>query len=121
MGNTDDEVPHRAMLTRDFYLGKTEVTLAQWKAVMETNPSEYKEDDLPVEYVSWNDAMEFCGKLNNMGKAPNGRKFTLPTETQWEYAACGGTGAKDISTAEATMSMMSPGMRTMRAGLCRET
>ena len=38
--NTDDEVPHRATLTRDFYLGKTEVTLAQWKAVMETNPSE---------------------------------------------------------------------------------
>ena len=48
--NTDDEVPHRATLTRDFYLGKTEVTLAQWKAVMETNPSEYKDDDLPVEY-----------------------------------------------------------------------
>ena len=92
--NTDDEVPHRAMLTRDFYLGKTEVTLAQWKAVMETNPSEYKDDDLPVEYVSWNDAMEFCGKLNNMGKAPNGWKFTLPTETQWEYAACGGNRSK---------------------------
>ena len=92
--NTDDEVPHRAMLTRDFYLGKTEVTLAQWKAVMETNPSEYKDDDLPVEYVSWNDAMEFCGKLNNMGKAPNGWKFTLPTETQWEYAARGGNRSK---------------------------
>ena len=92
--NTDDEVPHRATLTRDFYLGKTEVTLAQWKAVMETNPSEYKDDDLPVEYVSWNDAMEFCGKLNDLGTPPKGWMFTLPTETQWEYAARGGNKSK---------------------------
>ena len=84
------EVKHDATLTRDFYIGKTEVTQAQWKAVMGNNPSKFKGDNLPVEKVSWNDAMEFCEKLNSMGKAPRGWKFTLPTETQWEYAAFGG-------------------------------
>ena len=92
--NWGNEVPHRVTLTRDFYIGKTEVTQAQWKAVMGTNPSEFKGDDLPVENVSWNDAMEFCGKLNDMEKAPSGWKFTLPTETQWEYAARGGKKSK---------------------------
>ena len=92
--NDDNEVPHRATLTKDFYLGRTEVTQAQWRAVMGTNPSSFKGDDLPVEKVSWNDAMEFCGKLNSTGKAPRGWKFTLPTETQWEYAARGGKKSK---------------------------
>ena len=84
------EVPHRVTLTWDFYIGKTEVTQAQWRAMMGYNPSYFKGDDLPVENVSWDDAMAFCEKLNSMGKAPAGYKFTLPTETQWEYAARGG-------------------------------
>lgn len=88
------EVPHRATLTKDFFIGKTEVTQAQWKAVMDSNPSEFKGDDLPVEKVSWNDAMSFCEKLNSMDKVPSGWKFTLPTETQWEYAARGGKKSK---------------------------
>ena len=92
--NESDEVPHRATLTKDFYLAQTEVTQAQWKAVMGANPSKFKGDDLPVEHVSWNDAMSFCEKLNSSGKAPNGWKFTLPTETQWEYAARGGKKSK---------------------------
>ena len=92
--NNYDEVAHRATLTKDFYIGRTEVTQAQWKAVMGNNPSEVMGDDLPVVCVSWNDAMAFCGMLNSMGKAPSGWKFTLPTETQWEYAAKG--GAKSI-------------------------
>ena len=88
--NYDNEVSHRATLTKDFYIGRTEVTQAQWKSVMGNNPSTFKGDDLPVEMVSWNDAMEFCEKLNSMGKAPSGWKFSLPTGTQWEYAARGG-------------------------------
>ena len=92
--NDSDEKEHRVTLTRDFYLGKTEVTQAQWKAVMGNNPSYFKGDDLPVEKVSWNDAMEFCKKLNEMGKAPSGWKFTLPTEAQWEYAARGGRNSR---------------------------
>ena len=90
----NDEVSHRATLTKDFYIGRTEVTQAQWKAVMGSNPSGFKGDDLPVEKVSWNDAMEFCEKLNDSGKAPRGWKFTLPTETQWEYAARGGNRSR---------------------------
>ena len=89
-----DEEAHSATLTKDFYIGRTEVTQAQWKAVMGTNPSEFKGDDNPVEMVSWNDAMEFCEKLNDSGKAPRGWKFTLPTETQWEYAARGGNRSR---------------------------
>jgi len=92
--NFDGEVAHRATLKRDFCIGRTEVTQAQWRAVMGTNPSKFKGDDLPVEQVSWNDAMEFCEKLNDSGKAPRGWKFTLPTETQWEYAARGGKKSK---------------------------
>ena len=89
-----NEVPHWATLTKDYYIGRTELTQAQWKAVMGTNPSEFKGDDLPVEQVSWNDAMSFCEKLNSMKKAPSGWMFTLPTETQWEYAARGGKKSK---------------------------
>ena len=88
--NYSNEKPHTATLTRDFYIGKTEVTQAQWKAVMGNNPSYFKGDNQPVEQMTWNVAMEFCEKLNAMGKAPRGWKFTLPTETQWEYAARGG-------------------------------
>ena len=89
-GRYDDETRHRVTLTKDFYLGRTEVTQAQWEAVMGNNPSNWKGDKLPVEQVTWYDAMKFCEKLNDMGKAPAGWKFTLPTETQWEYAARGG-------------------------------
>lgn len=50
----------RVTLTKSFWLGRTEVTQAQWTAVMGINPSQFKGADLPVEKVSWNDAMEFC-------------------------------------------------------------
>ena len=93
--NGDDEKEHWVTLTKDFYIGRTEVTQAQYKAVMGKNPSGFKGDDLPVEQVSWNEAMEFCAKLNEMGKAPAGWKFTLPTEAQWEYAARGGKKSDD--------------------------
>ena len=90
----ENEMPHQATLTRDFYLGRTEVTQAQWKAVMGSNPSHFTGDDRPVEQVSWHNAMEFCGKLNELKLAPDGWKFTLPTETQWEFAARGGNRSK---------------------------
>ena len=92
--NQSNEVPHRVTLTRDFFIGRTEVTQAQWKVVMGDTPLAFKKDNLPVEFVSWYDAMDFCEKLNAMGKAPDGWKFTLPTETQWEYAARGGNKSK---------------------------
>ena len=91
--NRPDEIPHRVTLWSDFFIGRTEVTQAQWRAVMGTNPSKFKGDDLPV-IVSWHDAMEFCEKLNAAENLPRGLKFSLPTETQWEYAARGGRNSK---------------------------
>ena len=88
--NKPGEVSHQATLTHDFYIGQTEVTQAQWNALMKRNPSEFKGDDLPVENVSWEEAVDFCGKMNELGIAPKGYLFSLPTETQWEYAARGG-------------------------------
>ena len=67
-------------------MGKYEVTQALWQAVTGKNPSKFKGDYLPVEMVSWDDCQEFIGKLNSM----TGRKFRLPTEAEWEYAARGG-------------------------------
>lgn len=90
-----DEEQVRVRITKPFYLGKTEVTQAQWKAVMGSNPSSLRGDNLPVERVSWNDAMEFCEKLTKReraaGRLPRGWKYTLPTEAQWEYACRAGT------------------------------
>ena len=83
----DNEKPvHQVTLTNDYYMGMYEVPQALWEAVMGSNPSEYKGDNLPVEMVSWNDCQEFISKLNSM----TGRKFRLPTEAEWEYAAHGG-------------------------------
>ena len=83
----DDEKPvHQVTLTNDYYMGKYEVTQALWQAVMGSNPSKFKGDYLPVEMVSWDDCQEFISKLNSI----TGRKFRLPTEAEWEYAARGG-------------------------------
>jgi sulfatase modifying factor 1 len=91
----DDESQHQVTLTKGFYLGKYEVTQAQWKRVMGSNPSKYKGADRPVEMVTWNDAVEFCKKLTEMekkaGRLPAGWKYVLPTEAQWEYACRAGT------------------------------
>ena len=83
----EDEKPvHRVTLTNNYYIGKYEVTQALWKIVMGSNPSDFKGDDLPVETVSWNDCQDFISKLNAM----TGKRFRLPTEAEWEYAARGG-------------------------------
>ena len=92
MGGTGAvETPHAVTLTKSFWLGRTEVTQRQWQAVMKNNPSKSKGEDLPVEMVSWNNATEFCGKLNAKGLLPPGWHWALPTEAQWEYACRAGT------------------------------
>jgi len=83
---------HRVTLTKSFYLGRTEVTQGQWKAVMGTTPwkgySFVKEGgDYPAVYASWEDAVEFCRKLS----AKEGVEYRLPTEAEWEYACRAGT------------------------------
>ena len=87
----NDEKPTRCVtLTNDYYIGKYEVTQALWQAVMGSNPSNRKGDNLPVEEVSWDDCQEFISKLNRM----TGKTFRLPTEAEWEYAARGGNKSK---------------------------
>lgn len=83
-GQWPDEIQHWVTLTRDFYMQTTEVTQGQWEAVMEDNPSHFKDcgDDCPVEMVSWNSVQEFITKLNKMGEGT----YRLPTEAEWEYA-----------------------------------
>lgn len=83
----NSEIPrHEVAITENFYIGKYEVTQALWKAVMGTNPSFFKGDNLPVENVSWNECKAFITKLNRL----TGKRFRLPTEAEWEYAAYGG-------------------------------
>ena len=90
-----NESHHQVTLTKGFYLGKHEVTQAQWERVMGSKPSRHKNADSPVEKVSWNDAVDFCKKLMVMekkaGRVPQGMSYQLPTEAQWEYACRAGT------------------------------
>ena len=82
-----DEDQVKVTLNKGFWMAKTEVTQAQWKAVMGQNPSIFEGDNRPVENVSWRDVQEFLDKLNaRLGKSDGG-KMVLPTEAQWEYAA----------------------------------
>ncbi len=82
------EKPQRRVeISQDFYLGKFEVTQAQYKAVTGADPSHFKGGRLPVENVSWEDATAFCLTLSGRTK----RKIELPTEAQWEFACRAGT------------------------------
>ncbi|ACF47375.1 protein of unknown function DUF323 (plasmid) [Prosthecochloris aestuarii DSM 271] len=88
---SDDELPrHRVCITKPFYIGKTEVTQAQWVAVMGSNPSNFKGRNNPVETVSWNDVQTFIRRLN---QKEGGNKYRLPTEAEWEYAARAGSSS----------------------------
>ncbi len=86
----DNERPVHIVTLDSYYIGETEITQAQWRAIMGSNPSSYTGDNRPVENVSWNEAQEFCKKLSEL----TGKKYVLPTEAQWEYAARGGNKSK---------------------------
>jgi formylglycine-generating enzyme required for sulfatase activity len=79
----DNEKPvHQVTVSRDFYLGKYEVTQEQWQAVMGTNPSGHAGEMRPVEMVSWDDAVAFTEALARS----TGHDVRLPTEAEWEHA-----------------------------------
>jgi formylglycine-generating enzyme required for sulfatase activity len=108
----DNEKPVHTVTVSSFYMGKYEVTQKEWTAVMGNNPSDFKGDNLPVEYVSWYEAIEYCNRLSlKEGLTPayrgsanaitcdwNANGYRLPTEAEWEYAARG--GIKDYLTYE---------------------
>ena len=85
-----DEKPVHQVTLSTYSIGETEVTQALWRAVMGNNPSNRKGDNLPVEEVSWDDCQTFIQKLNQL----TGRRFRLPTEAEWEYAARGGSKSR---------------------------
>jgi formylglycine-generating enzyme required for sulfatase activity len=82
---------HQVILTKGFYLGKYEVTQEEYEKVMGINPSKFKGDQLPVEMVTWNDAVAFCMALTKKERIPRGWEFALPTDAEWEYACRAGT------------------------------
>ncbi len=93
MGTSSSECT--VTFSQGFWLGKYEVTQAEWQKVMGSNPSSYKGADRPVESVSWTDVTSFCVKLTEVeskaGRLPAGMAYQLPTEAQWEYACRAGT------------------------------
>jgi formylglycine-generating enzyme required for sulfatase activity len=91
-------VPRHTVNVPEFYIGALPVTQLQWNAVarlpkinleLEANPSHFRGDYLPVDSVSWLEAVEFCARLSKR----TGRKYRLPSEAEWEYAACAGAAA----------------------------
>jgi formylglycine-generating enzyme required for sulfatase activity len=106
---SDDEKPqHRVRITRPFYLGVHEVTQGQYRTVTGANPSIFTgSDDLPVEAVSWDDAISFCNRLSVKEGTPPyyrvvgdrvtilfGEGYRLPTEAEWEYACRAGSAIR---------------------------
>ena len=92
----DDESPQHSRTIAPFSMGKFTVTQAQWKAVaalpqvnreLDSEPSYFKGDNLPVEQVIWDEAVEFCARLSRL----TGRDYRLPSEAEWEYACRAGT------------------------------
>ena len=99
-GADDDEALHQVTISKDYYLGVTEVTQGQYEKVMGTNPSYFQKRVIgksdssmyPVEQVSWEDAVEFCKKLSDLPEEKAaGRVYRLPTEAEWEYACRAGS------------------------------
>jgi len=82
----DDDYPTHQVTLSSYSIGQTEVTQELWEAVMGNNPSCCKGTEFPIENVSWDDCQTFINKLNNL----TGKRFRLPTETEWDYAARGG-------------------------------
>jgi formylglycine-generating enzyme required for sulfatase activity len=83
----DESPQHQVTISKPFYLASTEVTQAQYEAVMDTNPSEFLGANLPVEKVSWENAQEFCKRLS----ATENKRYRLPTEAEWEFACRAGS------------------------------
>jgi eukaryotic-like serine/threonine-protein kinase len=83
----ENESPQHQVTLKEFYIAQTEITQSQYQSIMGENPSKFKGNNHPVERVDWNQAKEFCRKLS----LKTGKTYTLPSESQWEYACRAGT------------------------------
>ncbi len=117
--NDDDEKPvHHVQITKEFYMGATEVTQAQWLAVMGKQPTHFTGQDFPVEHVSWENAKKFCEELSKK----DGKPYRFPTEAEWEYACRAGTktrfsfGDQDADLKERGWHKDNSGKRSQKAG-----
>ena len=90
------EIPQHEVTVPEFFMGRFEITQTQWRVVsrlpkvnidLRSDPSQFKGDDLPVESISWDEAIEFCNRLSRA----TGREYRLPSEAEWEYACRAGT------------------------------
>jgi formylglycine-generating enzyme required for sulfatase activity len=104
-GYSEEKPVHEVIITQPFLIKRTEITQAQWFAVMGSNPSAFKGDSLPVEMVSWYAAVDFCNRLSKLealgpcysGSGANiscdytASGYRLPTEAEWEYACRSGS------------------------------
>jgi formylglycine-generating enzyme required for sulfatase activity len=116
----DDERPPHQVNIQGFAMGKFEVTQGQWRMVLGSNPSRFKDcgDNCPVESVSWNDIQEYIQKLNQK----SGKTYRLATEAEWEYAARAGStgqwsfGDSDIQLGEYGWYRANSGSKTQRVG-----
>ena len=102
-GRNEDESPQHLVTVPAFFMSQTQVTQAQWRAIaslpqerkeLNPDPSNFKGDDLPVERVSWQDAIEFCARLSRH----TGRNYRLPSEAEWEYACRAIQSPEQLST-----------------------
>ncbi len=94
MGSPEDELeryenegPQHKVTVQPFYMGKFTITQEQYEAVMGENPSHFKGEKRPVETVSWDNAVEFCGRVSQKSE----KTYRLPSEAEWEYACRAGT------------------------------
>ena len=99
-GEVDEKPLHKVIISKGYWIGKYELTQAQYQFITKKNPSYFKAADKPVECVSWKDAMEFCEELSKRermaGRLPKNYEYRLPTEAEWEYAARGGNKKSDF-------------------------
>ncbi|WP_261891443.1 formylglycine-generating enzyme family protein [Acaryochloris marina] len=86
-GSWDRERPQHRVIIAPFLMSRFTVTQAQWEAIMESNPSQFKGANRPVENITWNEAVGFCQKLSQK----SGKDYRLPSEAEWEYTCRGGT------------------------------
>jgi hypothetical protein len=110
-GQANEQPVHAVTITRPFWVGKYEVTQAEYQAVMSSNPSAFQSPQRPVEQVSWNNAMSYCSALTATeaaaGRVPAGYQYRLPTEAEWEYVCRAGTTTEWNTGASLTISQAS--------------